>query len=117
MLIRKFSLRAKTLIEEVQNCADAIYALDKIIFLVFFSTGPKRHGGDMENLDFENFFGSSVAIHKKRAVSCAYREQPKGKSYVDSQSTMGKNGFIFLCFSHPLFCTIVTIYSTVCAPS
>ena len=76
--------------------------LDKIIFLVFFSTGPKRHGGDMENLDFENFFGSSVAIHKKRAVSCAYREQPKNKSYVDVQSTMGENCLFFLSFSNRL---------------
>ena len=74
-----------------------------------FSTGPKSRDGAMVNLDFENFFGSSVAIHKKKAVSCAYREQPKGKPYVDVQSTMGKNCFIFLCFFHPLFCTIVTM--------
>ena len=46
-----------------------------------FLTGPKRRDGIMENLDFENFFGSSVAIHDEKAVSCAYREQPKGKSY------------------------------------
>ena len=45
----------------------------------------------MENLDFKNFFGSSVAIHEKKAVSCAYREQPKGKSYVNMESTMGEN--------------------------
>ena len=61
------------------------------ISCIFFSTGPKRHGGDMENLGFENFFGSSVAIHKNRTVSCAYREQPKGKSYVNMESTMGEN--------------------------
>ena len=77
----------------------------KLHFSYSFSTGPKRQGGDMENLNFENFFGSSVAIHKKRAVSCAYREQPKGKSYVNGESTMGENCFIFLCFFHPLFCT------------
>ena len=64
----------------------------------FFSTGPKRRDGAMENLDFENFFGSSVAIHKKKAVSCAYRELPKGKSYVNVQSTMGE-----IFFFHPLF--------------
>ena len=77
--------------------------MEKIIFLVFFSTGPKRHNSDMENLDFENFFGSSVAIHKKRVVSCAYREQPKGESYEDVESTMGENCFILFCFLHPLF--------------
>ena len=48
----------------------------------------------MENLDFENFFGSSVAMHEKKAVSCAYREQPKGQSYVNEESTMGENCLI-----------------------
>jgi hypothetical protein len=73
---------------------------------IFFSTGPKRQGGDMENLDFENFFGSSVAIHKKRAVSCAYREQPKGKSYVDVQSNMGEIFFFIHYFEQSRLCTV-----------
>ena len=58
-----------------------------------FSTGPQRSDGIMENLDFENFFGSSVAIHDEKAVSCAYREQPKRKSYKSTESSMGKNIF------------------------
>ena len=72
----------------------------KLHFSYSFSTGPKRQGGDMENLNFENFFGSSVAIHKKRAVSCAYREQPKGKSYVNLESTMGENCLIIYDIYH-----------------
>ena len=47
----------------------------------------------MENLDFENFFGSSVAIHDEKAVSCAYREQPKGQNYTSMESTMGEKIF------------------------
>ena len=77
-----------------------IYNGQNHISCIFFSTGPKRLGDkDMENLDFENFFGSSVAIHKKKTVSCAYREQPKGKSYEKTESTMGENCLIFLFFS------------------
>ena len=59
----------------------------------------------MENLEFENFFGSSVVIHDEKAVSCAYREQPKGQPYQKEESTMGKNiftlssSFIFACNS------------------
>ena len=68
-------------------------SLDKNLIL---STGPKRRDGAMENLDFENFFGSSVAIHDGKAVSCAYREQPKYKSYESMRSTMGENIFFHL---------------------
>ena len=76
-----------------------IYNGQNHISCIFFSTGPKRLGDkDMENLDFENFFGSSVAIHKKKTVSCAYREQPKGKSYEKTESTMGENCLIFFVF-------------------
>ena len=49
---------------------------------------------EMENLDFKNFFGSSVAIHEKKAVSCAYREQPNDENYVGVESTMGENCLI-----------------------
>ena len=63
-----------------------------------FSTDPKNRDGPMDNLKFENFFGSSVAIHDEKAVSCAYREQPKDKHYETVESTMGKNIFI-LSFS------------------
>jgi hypothetical protein len=56
----------------------------------------------MENLDFENFFGSSVVIHDEKAVSCAYREQPKGQRYEKVESTMGKNIFT-LSFSFEMF--------------
>ena len=47
----------------------------------------------MENLDFENFFGfgSSVAIHESKAVSCAYREMPKAETYQKLESNMGNN--------------------------
>ena len=65
-----------------------------------FSTDPKRRDGAMENLDFENFFGSSVAIHDEKAVSCAYREQPKGQRYEKLESTMGKNIFTLCSSSH-----------------
>ena len=63
------------------------------LYFCIFSTGPKNRDGAMENLDFENFFGSSIAIHDEKAVSCAYREQPKGQRYEKVESTMGKNIF------------------------
>ena len=80
------------------------YLWGRLHFCIF-STGPKNRDGPMENLEFENFFGSSVVIHDEKAVSCAYREQPKGQPYQKEESTMGKNiftlssSFIFACNS------------------
>ena len=75
-----------------------------ILHFCIFSTGPKNRDGAMENLDFENFFGSSVAIHDEKAVSCAYREQPKGKSYVKVQSNMGEIFFFIHYFEQSRLC-------------
>ena len=60
----------------------------------------------MENLNFENFFGSSVAIHDSKAVSCAYREMPKDENFTGMESNMGENIYIFfLSFFHFDGCT------------
>ena len=71
---------------------DVAYLWARLHFCIF-STGPKRRDGKMENNNFENFFGSSVAINDEKAVSCAYREQPKGQNYKSTESTMGENIF------------------------
>ena len=52
----------------------------KLHFSYSFSTGPKRQGGDMENLNFENFFGSSVAIHKKEQSVVLTASSQKAKA-------------------------------------
>ena len=71
----------------------------------FFSTVPIRlswgDAQEMENLNFENFFGSSVAIHDSKAVSCAYREMPKDEKFTKSESTTGENIYIFFSFFLP----------------
>ena len=66
----------------------------------------------MENLEFENFFGSSVAIHEEKAVSCAYREQPKDEPYKSTESTMGEKIFtLFLSFFVKVrFCQKILIF-------
>ena len=78
----------------------------KLHFSYSFSTGPKRKGGDMENLNFENFFGSSVAIHKKEQSVVLTASSQKAKA-MGKPIAMSLGPFIyyvitFLGFLNPI---------------